>query len=97
VPLLGPVRSAEVDATEVLVMPTVELTVAPVVPGLELGAGDRRDDCRNYPECLDSFTRQHCQRRNPNGRCPSSCPTFEPIPLQSRIESASVRKASEAI
>jgi hypothetical protein len=65
-----------------------------MAPGLELGAGERRDDCQHYPACLDLFTRAHFQRRDQWGHCPPGCLRFATIPADARLAAGSVQRRS---
>ena len=69
---------------------------APPLPGLELGRGERRDECRHYPECISAFVEEHARgrRQDPSARCPKGCEAFETIPVHARMEAAVRRDGS---
>lgn len=46
------------------------------LPVMQLGSGDRRDDCAAYGECLDAFARAYSDRVD--GHCPEACERFAP-------------------
>lgn len=57
------------------------------LPVLELGDGNRRDDCRHYEGCLDRFVAQHVKGKGTGGssaRCPVGCESFGVVPSHAR-------------
>jgi hypothetical protein len=57
------------------------------------GPGERRDDCRRYTDCLDTFV-----RKKPSAsfcHCPEPCSGFVPIPRDSAIQLASLGSVSQ--
>lgn len=52
------------------------------LPVLEVGHGDRRDDCENYDGCLDRFVAR--TRGAVQGRCPKGCESFRATPSHVR-------------
>lgn len=60
-------------------------------PGLELGDGERRDDCRHYPACLAAYCAERRGRWDLPARCPEGCEAFEEIPVAARVEAGSPR------
>jgi hypothetical protein len=55
-----------------------------VLPLLELGAGERHDECANYDGCLDRYVRRFPRLAASPARCPSSCSSFAPVPAHVR-------------
>lgn len=45
------------------------------LPLMQRGAGDRRDDCGRYDECVDAFAHAHSE--SIDAHCPKACASFE--------------------
>lgn len=45
------------------------------LPLMQRGAGDRREDCARYDECLDAFAHAHSE--GVGAHCPRGCASFE--------------------
>lgn len=62
-------------------------------PGMRPGAGDRRDTCARYTECLNALTRS--RRDGLDAHCPKSCTGFVPLSRDRMRADAMVRRERE--
>lgn len=67
--------------------------VIPLGPCFALGAGERREGCRKYERCLDTFDEIHPDADE--AHCPPACRHFEPVPRHALHEISSTRYESQ--